>query len=291
LEEKDRREMIIKFISQNQGCTFDQVAKGVKDNISRNPAYDTVSDLVEDGIVKDPKLNRRDHRFFVDTNNPVIVTSKEIDEFESVYLSLLKKVKEFINRRYHDVMARHYSNPNDRSLADADEYFNALDLISTSFRIFSEVLGTYMLRSTILWPNIIEDKDFRNLLNSTVFAKFSDIRIHMHEIFGSIKIPRGQVSLDSLFHDPMLDTATNLRESFEKEFNDPSMKKESDQVLTLICKFIGDEMIRRAEYVRTSKYMWDITQIDPEFIKETIEETYESLEDYENPFLRYKISL
>ncbi len=202
----------------------------------------------------------------------------------------MKKVKEHINRRYHDVEARHYSNPQARSLDGIDEYFNALDLISTSFRIFSEVLGTYMLRSTILWPNIIEDKDFRNMLNSTVFAKFSDIRIHMHEIFGSINIPKGQVSLNELFHDPML-AATNLRESFQKELNDPSMKKESEQVLTFICKFIGDEMIRRAEYARTSKYMWDITQIDPEFIKKTVEGTYESLEDYENPFLKYKISL
>jgi hypothetical protein len=234
------------------------------------------------------------------------VLSREIDEFENAYISLLKKIKEHINRRYHELKNRHYSGPElrvpdeakgrrfyrplseaeHRDLDEIDEYFNALDLMSTSFRIFSEVLGTYMLRSTILWP-----KDFRNMLNSAIFAKFSDIRIHMHDIFGSIKIPKGQVSLDSLFYDPMLDTATNLRESFEKEFNDPSMKKESDQVLTFVCKFIGNEMIRRAEYARTSKYTWDISLIDPEFIKKTIEKTYESLEDYENPFLKYKISL
>jgi hypothetical protein len=290
MEEKERREIIIEFISQNQGCTFGQIAEGVEDKISRVPAYNTVSDLVDDGIVKDEKVNRRDHRFFVDANNPMIVVSREIDEFESVYISLLKKVREHINRRYHDVMARDYSDPLHRSLGEIDEVFNTTDLISTSFRIFSEVLKMYMLRSTILWPNIIEDKDFRNMLNSTVFAKFSDIRNHVHEIFSSIKIPKGRVSLDDLSYDPMLDTATNLRESFEKELNDPDMKKESEQVLTFICKFIGNEMIRRA-YARTSKYTWDITQIDSEFIKKTIEGTYESHEDYENPFLKYKISL
>jgi predicted transcriptional regulator len=147
-DEKERREIIIKFVSQNQGCTFGQIAEGVKDKISRVPVYNIVSDLVDDGIVKDKKVNRRNHRFFVDTNNPVIVTSREIDEFESVYISLLKKVKENINTRYHDVMSSHYSNLELRSL---DEYFNAFDLISSSFRIFSEVLRTYMLRSTILW--------------------------------------------------------------------------------------------------------------------------------------------
>jgi hypothetical protein len=286
MEEKERREIVIKFVSQNQGCTFGQIAGGVKDKISRVPAYNIVSDLVYEGIIKDRKINRRDHRYFVDTNNPVIVTSKEIDEFESVYIPLLQKVKENLNTRYHDIMSSHYPNLDQRSLG---EYFNAFDLIPSSFRIFSEVLGVYMERSTILWPDLIKDKDFRNTLNSTVLEKFSDIQTRMNEILGSIKILKGQVSLDDLLHDPMLNTDTNLRESFEKKFNDPSMKKESDQVLTFICKFTGGETIRQAEYARTSKYTWDITQIDQEFIDKTIEGTYESHEDYENPFLKYKI--
>ena len=310
MDEKERRERIIEFISQNQYCTFEQIAKGVKDKISRVPAYDTVSGLVDDGIVKDKKVNRRDHRYFLETNNPATVTSSELDEFESVYISLLKKVKEHINRRYDDLKTRHYSDPEPsaideanrhqfrralrgedrRALAEIDEFFYAPDLISTSFRIYSEILKTYMLRSTILWPNIIKDKDFLNTLISTVFAKFSDIRIHMEKTFGSIKTPKGQISLDGSSYDPMVDT-TNLMESFEKKLNHPDMKKESEQVLTFICNFTGREIIRQAEYARTSNYTWDITQINSEFIKKTIEGTYESLEDYENPFLRYTISL
>jgi hypothetical protein len=291
LEKKDPRKEIVDFISENQPCTAEDLVKGLKDKISRVPVFHTLSELIKEGLVKDQKINRRDHRLFVDTNNPMIVVSREIEEFENVYISLLKKIEEHINRRYHDVIAHDYSNPNHRSTAEIDEFFYVTDLISTSFRIFSEVLAMYMLRSTILWPKIIKDKDFRNMLSSTVFAKFSDIQNDGHKIFGTIKIPKGQVSLNDLSYDPMLDTPTNLRESFQKELNDPGMKKESEQVLTFICKFIGDEMIRRAEYARTSKYTWDITQIDAEFIKKTIEGTYESLEDYENPFLKYKISL
>jgi hypothetical protein len=112
----------------------------------------------------------------------------------------------------------------------------------------------------------------------------------MYDIFGSVKIPRGQVSLDDLSHDPMLYTATELREAlreFLQKFDDSGIKKESEQVSTFISRFIGDEMIRRAEYGRTSKYNWDITLIDPEFIKKTVERMSESLEDYENPFLNY----
>jgi predicted transcriptional regulator len=291
MDTEQRKDIILKFISQNQCCTIEQVVKGVKRDISRVPVYDLLSELMEKGIVKDKKPNRRDHRLFVDTNNPIVEISREIEEFENAYISLLKKVREQINRRYHGVMDHDYSSLQHRSLNEASEFFYVTDLISRSLHVFSEVLRVYILRSTVLWPNIIRDKEFLNKLNSTVFAKFSDIRIRIHDIFGSIKIPKGRVSLDDLFHDPMLDTGTNLRDSFEKKFNDPNMKKESEKVLTFICKFIGDEMIRRAEYARTSKYMWDITQIDPEFIKKTIEGTYESHEDYENPFLKYKISL
>jgi hypothetical protein len=47
----------------------------------------------KEGIVKDDKLNRRDHRYFVDSNNPIVEISRELDEFESAYISLLEKVR------------------------------------------------------------------------------------------------------------------------------------------------------------------------------------------------------
>src|SRR5919198_4272181 len=140
-----RREIIIKFISENQHCTSQDLVKGLSDKISRVPVFDTISELMKYGIVKDQKVNRRDHRLFLDTNNPMIVILREIDEFESVYISLLKKVKEHINSRYHDVKARHYSNPQDRRIAELDEFFYATNLISRLLYIFSQFLGMYML--------------------------------------------------------------------------------------------------------------------------------------------------
>jgi hypothetical protein len=290
MDDTKRSEIIIRFINENQPCTSQDLAKGVSDKISRVPVFDTLSELMKYGIVKDQKVNRRDHRLFIDTYNPMIVILREIDEFESVYIPLLKKVKEHIDRRYHDIMAHHYSNPQDRNLREIDEYFYTPDLISVTLRIFSEVLMSYMLRSIPLWPNIIGDRDFVNKLNSTVFAKFSDMWIRLHDIFGSIKIPRGKISIDDLSHDTMLDTATELRELLKKKFEDPGIKKESEQVSTFIRKFIGDEIIRQAEYGRTSKYKWDISQIAPEFIKKIVERMNETLEDYENPFLKDKIN-
>jgi hypothetical protein len=262
----------------NQPCTSQDLVKGVSDKISRVPVFDTLSELMKDGIVKDQRINRRDHRLFIDTNNPMIVISREIDEFENAYFSFLKKIKENINKRYHDLKTSHHSNPQHRSLAEIDEFFYTTDLMSRSLRIFSEVLMMYMLRSAALWPNIIGDRDFVNKLNSTIFAKFSDMWIRLNDILGPIKTPRGQFSLDDMGRDTMFDTAKELMYAIQK-FDDADIKKEAEQVSTFIYRFIRDEMIRRSDYGRTSKYKWDMSQIQPEFVKKTEERMNEILED------------
>jgi hypothetical protein len=253
---------------------------------------------MKDGVVKDQRINRRDHRLFIDTNNPMIVISSEIVGFENAYISFLKKVKENINKRHHDLKTRHYSDPEPstiheanrhpfrralrgeerRALDEAEEFFYVTDLISRSLRIFSEMLMMYMLRSAALWPNIIGDRDFVNKLNSTIFAKFSDMWIRMNDILGPIKTPRGQFSLDDMGRDTMFDTAKDLMYTIRK-FDDADIKKEAEQVSTFIYRFIGDEMIRRADYGRTSNYKWDMSQIQPELIKKTEERMNEILED------------
>jgi hypothetical protein len=277
MEDTKRREIIIGFINENQPCTSQDLVKGVSDKISRVPVFDTLSELMKDGIVKDQKINRRDHSLFIDTKNPMIVVSRVIDEFESVYISLLKNVKEHINKRYHDLKTRHYSNPQHRSLGEIDEFFHTTDLISRSLRIFSDVLMMYMLRSAALWPDIIGDRDFVNKLNSTIFTKFSDMWIHMNDILSPIKTPRGQFSLDDIGRDTMFDTAKELIYTI-REFDDLDIKKEAEQVSTFIYRFIRDEMIRRADYGRTSKYKWDMSQIQPELIKKTEERMNEILD-------------
>jgi hypothetical protein len=47
----------------------------------------------------------------------------------------------------------------------------------------------------------------------------------------------------------------------------------------------GFDMIRRIDYARTSKYKWDILQVNREFIEKTKEDMYQVLEDYKNPFV------
>ena len=124
---------------------------------------------------------------------------------------------------------------------------------------------------------MIGDRDFINKLNSMIFAKFSDMWIRMNDMF-PIKTPRGQFSLDDMSRDTMFDTAKGLMYAIQK-FDDADIKKETEQVSTFIYRFIRDEMIRRADHGRTSKYKWDMSQIQPELIKKTEERMNEILED------------
>jgi len=178
---------------------------------------------------------------------------------------------------------RALSGAEHRALDEFKELFYVDDLTSQLVHIFSEVRKMYMLRAMTLWPKIIKDQDILTLLNSTVSAKFSNVRIRIDEIFRSIKMLRGAGPRDSS-DDPILNTATELR-VFIKKLDVPDIKKESKELSKFVRHLIGFDLIRGADYAETSKYKWDVTQVDQDVIKKTLENIYEVFEDYENPFL------
>jgi hypothetical protein len=63
------------------------------------------------------------------------------------------------------------------------------------------------------------------------------------------------------------------------------MKKESKELSKFVRYLVGFDLIRGAEYAETSRYKWDVSQIDQELVKKTVENIYEVFEDHENPFL------
>jgi Fe2+ or Zn2+ uptake regulation protein len=91
-EERHRR-IVTEFISNNQGCTAEQLVDGVGKELSRVPVYKTLKALVAEGLVQDRKANRRDHKFFVDVNNPLVLIPKQLEEIEATFKELLCKSK------------------------------------------------------------------------------------------------------------------------------------------------------------------------------------------------------
>ena len=110
------------------------------------------------------------------------------------------------------------------------------------------------------------------------------MRIRMDEIFRSIKIVRDGTPRDGSSEFSTLNTATELRD-FIKKLDVPGIRTESKELSKFVSHLIGFDLIRGADYAETSKYKWDISQIDQDIIKKTVENIYEVFEDYENPFL------
>jgi predicted transcriptional regulator len=67
------------FIRDNQGCKAQDIVDGLKKNLSRAPIFDILGELVKEGAVTDEKMNRRDHRYFLNDDNLLVSIPAELD--------------------------------------------------------------------------------------------------------------------------------------------------------------------------------------------------------------------
>ena len=84
---KERRDIVIDYISNNQGFNKQHIVSGLSNRIGRVKVFHIIRDLVKDGIVREDKAkeNSRDIKLFTDTENPLVAVPKELDEFERVF--------------------------------------------------------------------------------------------------------------------------------------------------------------------------------------------------------------
>ena len=70
------------------------IVDGVKDQMSRTLVFSTLTGLLQDRIVEDNKLNRRNHRYFVNRSNLLYAATQELNEFEKRILRWIETMKE-----------------------------------------------------------------------------------------------------------------------------------------------------------------------------------------------------
>lgn len=80
LENEEARRIITEFISNNQGCTAEDIVDGLKNHLSRVPLYNTLRELEAKEIIQDRSRNRRDHKYFIDTSNPTILIPQQLEK-------------------------------------------------------------------------------------------------------------------------------------------------------------------------------------------------------------------
>jgi hypothetical protein len=155
--------IIIDYINANQGCTAQDIVDGVKDKISRVPVFDIIRQLVQDEVVRDNKLNRRNHRYFIADNNLLVTVPRELDAFISNFFSLLEKIQLFLT--------------NDANFTSRDDRkYYKIRLLDPAVSIFFSQIIRYNSMAISSWPTKIKDPDVLNKLYIEVFSKFNIIR-------------------------------------------------------------------------------------------------------------------
>jgi hypothetical protein len=172
VNESLRRNKIIEYIIKHPGCNAEKALRGVNDWMARATYYRCLRDLMHEGIVisgpKD-KPKSRDHKLFVNTNNPLIIIPKELEQFENAFFVLLRKTV--------DTLEVH----SDSSIS----YY----LISRPLFLFYEMVKVYLILALCNWPRTVLEKDTLQKLYTVVFTKLGEIQFRINDILKTSKFP------------------------------------------------------------------------------------------------------
>jgi hypothetical protein len=171
-----RRNEIIDFVAKHQGCTAQNIVDGVEDQMSRTLVFSTLKGLIQDCIVEDNKLNRRNHRYFVNTSNLLLSVTQELNELETRILRWIKSVKE----RYESQIALARKTNLHPDYARAEE----IDILAqhASKIIVTQAVNIYTTYALSDWPKKSNDREFLNKLYATVFSKLHNIVLRLAKI-------------------------------------------------------------------------------------------------------------
>lgn len=207
---EQRKKKIIDFINKNKGCSKQAIINFLDGDRSRKPALNLIKELEIEGIVIDikDKPNSKNSKLFVNNNNLFAIVPRELDEFESLFITFFRdhaqKSAVHVNDIYpliRQIISRHkkklkkrrltldelgYLIRSNRFLRDVIEGFGSiLALVVKALEIFREFVQTYTIRAIIEWPNEINDSDSLNKLITISFFKISLIQTEIVKIINS----------------------------------------------------------------------------------------------------------
>lgn len=271
MDSQARRKILIDFIANNQGCTKADIEKANDViPISRKTLFKIIGELKEDGIIEEimEKPNSREHKLFVKKDNPLVLVTSELEEFEKAYVQLLNKFKEKSKKidfpeiasrlgikgidpsKWSESELSRYFQHENKEVTELENKERELDLrvkeieskarlpghgaatlnsaaeLNGSIRnelnsvkneiafleeqvqnhkfipstrvpilIFKILIYAYSCRSTVIWPQIIKDKETLKKLYSIVYIKIAAIQFHLTEFLRSFdKLFRGRES-------------------------------------------------------------------------------------------------
>jgi predicted transcriptional regulator len=245
----NRTRIIVDYVSMHQGCTAQDIVDGLEASISRKTIFDILQELTKEGIVKDDRVNRRDHRYFVEAKNPLVSVPIELDGFEKAFVKILAKSAEFIEKKYLPLIfeANKAGRSYEKSLVDV--FF----LLTEPIDLFFAVADSYLVSCTMQWPTIIKDKETLKKLSALVFTRLADIQLSLSEFLSSVRLGELGGSLSIEFMRRL--NGTFRFSASHTRYTSIGMKEEIENTLDTIWKInLG---IQELAYPEPSLYKWE----------------------------------
>jgi len=235
MDSEMRRNIIIEFVAKNQGCTAQIIVDGVKDQMSRTLVFSTLKGLLQDHIVEDNKLNRRNHRYFVNRSNLLYSVTQELNEFEKRILRWIESMKEKYTSQI--VLAKKTNLSADFRKAqeiDISAWF-------TSKTIVTDVVSNYTREALSKWSKQSQDREFLEKLYATVFSKFQRIISRLSRIIPFTEGERPE-TVENIRRFPRLNRDLEaFRDSWDGLRDNRLDNTEFDDLMKMVWKIGQDE--------------------------------------------------
>jgi hypothetical protein len=187
--EEDRRTKIIEYIDNHHGCNLEDIVRGTENYVSRMTVRRILDSLEKVDAIRrqKDKPNSRDHKFFVDSTNPLISLPKEFDKFKKYYYSLLETVKKEV---------KEYLSYSERNGYITDQYFGHLANLGL---IFGEFIRIYNTRALLVWPKQIKDTESLRKLYMLLFSQVLEILGEISKVLQFLFSDLGAITEEGIF--------------------------------------------------------------------------------------------
>jgi hypothetical protein len=170
-DENKRRQTIIDYIENNQGCTAEDIIRG-QTLSGRGKTFRILKDLKKKRIIRveTSDTNRRNKRLFLDENNPLISFPKEVNQFKECLFDLFEKARLFRQWNYK-----------------YEIYCPSDELLGECFSLFFEYLNINNYRAFVIWPNTIKDKETLGKLYTLFYSEMIKLNLELREKFQPVE--------------------------------------------------------------------------------------------------------
>jgi DNA-binding Lrp family transcriptional regulator len=169
INDKSRKEDISNFLSNNPGCSKEELVRGVKHTVSKKTVIKILKELEKEEQIKIEKEtpNSRAYKLFLCTENILIILDKQIGDFKEEFTKLLQKIEAVIPGL--TLLPLTNKKNTDKNLV-MTLFYEQLPLF-----ILKYLMQCLLLKSIVVWPKFIQKEQVRNKLNSLAFSEISKI--------------------------------------------------------------------------------------------------------------------